>query len=97
MKRMSNDSNPEEYPRNLKEIFRAIDAEDFPLATRIIQLYASEAKAKNAISSAQLTKSTDKAIAFLESGRSSEAKEELSRVDARLCSAINNPSFFGKS
>jgi len=96
MKRTSNDPNPEEYPRNLKDIFNAIDAGDIPFAIHGIRLYASGAKAKNAISSVHLTESTDKAIFLLENGRSSEAREELNQTDTLLVDAINNPSLFGK-
>ena len=96
MKRTSNDPNPEEYPRNLKGIFYAIDAGDIPFAIQGIRLYASGAKAKKAISSAHLMESTKKAVSLLENGRSSEAREELNRTDTLLIDAINNPSLFKK-
>ena len=97
MKRTSNDSTPEGYPKNLKAIFCAIDAENVPLAIQIIQLYAKEIKAKKAIFSERLTESTDKAISLLENGRPSEAKEELNRIDTLFCDAINNPSLLRKN
>jgi len=96
MKRVSSCSNPKGYPRNLKNIFYAIDAGDIPLAIQGIRLYASAPKSREAISSTDLTDSTNKAIFLLENGRSSEAREELNRMNTLLVDAINNPSLFGK-